>query len=132
MVSTALGRATGIYCIMHSYRYLLHYAQLQVSTALRTATGIYCIMHSYRYLLRYAQLQVSTTLGTATCFGGYYWPSSDCTWNYRVAKQQIQHMWGFWVWGRGLCGTKISFVSVVGAWSGTASLVYSCLISSYF
>ena len=35
------------------------------------------------------------------------------------------------VWGRYLCGTEISFVSVVGAWSGTVPLVYSYLISSY-
>jgi len=37
----------------------------------------------------------------------------------------------FCVRERGLCGIEITFVSVVGAWSGTVSLVYSFLISSY-
>ena len=37
----------------------------------------------------------------------------------------------FQLWRRGLCGTEVSFVSVVGAWFGTVSIAYSCLFSSY-
>jgi hypothetical protein len=49
---------------------------------------------------------------------------------YRVA---IYHMWGVYrVWGRGLCGRDISYVSTVGAESGAIMGVVILVIHALF